>query len=63
MLYNIFIKYGPISSLRILRDSQTKQSRGFGFASFYNQNDAANAKNKLLKKVFFIYLELEESFS
>jgi cold-inducible RNA-binding protein len=47
MLYNIFIKFGPISSLRILRDSQTKQSRGFGFVSFYNQNDAANAKNSL----------------
>jgi len=43
MLYAIFVKYGPIFNLRILRDIQTKQSRGFGFVSYYNYNDANNA--------------------
>jgi len=43
MLYNFFIKYGPIYSVRIMRDSHNKKSRGFAFLSFYNKKDAENA--------------------
>jgi polyadenylate-binding protein len=44
MLYNFFIKYGPIYSVRIMRDLQNKKSRGFAFLSYYNIRDAENAK-------------------
>ena len=39
MLYSIFIKFGPIFSLRIMKDFNTKKSRGFGFVSYYNVSD------------------------
>lgn len=45
MLYSVFIKFGPIFSLRIMKDFQTKKSRGFGFVSYYNVTDAKNAKS------------------
>ena len=50
MLYSIFIKFGPIFSLRIMKDFTSKKSRGFGFVSYYNVTDgiflilAKNAK-------------------
>jgi len=44
MLYSVFIKYGPIFSLRIMKDINSKKSRGFGFVSYYNMTDAKNAK-------------------
>ena len=55
MLYSVFVKYGPMFSLRILRDIATKQSRGFGFVSFYNHTDASSAQSstnhlKILQK-------------
>lgn len=43
MLYSIFFKYGPIYSLRIMKINHA--SRGFGFVTYYNVNDAKNAKN------------------
>ena len=39
MLYSIFIKFGPIFSLRIMKDFNTKKSRGFGFVSYYDVSD------------------------
>jgi len=45
MLYNYFIKYGPIFSVRVMRDYTLKKSRGFAFVSYYNLKDAENAKN------------------
>jgi RNA recognition motif-containing protein len=50
MLYNYFIKFGHIYSVRVIH----KKSRGFGYVAFYNLRDAENAKNnanheKLLK--------------
>ena len=39
MLYSIFIKFGPIFSLRIMKDMNSKKSRGFGFVSYYNVSD------------------------
>ena len=44
MLYSVFIKFGPIFSLRVMKDFQTKKSRGFGFVSYYNLQDAKTAK-------------------
>lgn len=44
MLYSVFIKFGPIFSLRIMKDINSKKSRGFGFVSYYNVSDAKNAK-------------------
>ena len=42
MLYSIFIKFGPIFSLRIMKDFNSKKSRGFGFVSYYNVTDGIN---------------------
>lgn len=39
MLYSVFIKFGPIFSLRVMKDFHTKKSRGFGFVSYYNVVD------------------------
>jgi hypothetical protein len=39
MLYNFFINYGPIYSVRIMRDLQNKKSRGFAYLSYYNLKD------------------------
>lgn len=47
------MKFGPVYSLRILKDIQTKVSRGFGFVSYYNYNDALNAKNSANHAVIF----------
>lgn len=44
MLYNFFINYGPIFSVRIMRDLHNKKSRGFAYLSYYNLKDAENAK-------------------
>lgn len=48
MLYNFFIKYGHIYSVRVMREklsgSEIKKSRGFAFISFYHQKDAENAR-------------------
>jgi len=46
MLYSVFIKFGPIFSLRVMKDFNTKKSRGFGFVSYYNVVDAKNAKSQ-----------------
>jgi len=45
MLYNFFIKFGPIYSVRIMRDLNNKKSRGFAYLSYYNLKDAETAKN------------------
>ena len=39
MLYSVFIKFGPIFSLRVMKDFNSKKSRGFGFVSYYNVTD------------------------
>jgi len=51
MLYNFFINYGPIYSVRIMRDLQNKKSRGFAYLSYYNLKDAENAKINCNHKV------------
>lgn len=36
VLHTYFVKFGPVQSLRILKDIISKQSRGFAFVSYYN---------------------------
>ena len=43
MLYQYFIKFGPIYSVRIMRDVYNqKKSRGFGYVTYYNAKDGKN---------------------
>jgi len=43
-LYNYFSKFGNLFSVKVMRESQSKKSRGFAFVSFYQQKDAEQAK-------------------
>jgi len=38
-LYPYFSKFGPIYSLKIMRDRYLRKSRGFGFITYYNIKD------------------------
>lgn len=38
-LYNFFIKFGALSNLRLMYDSQTNRSRGFAFVTYANAQD------------------------
>lgn len=42
-----FTKYGSIESIRIIRDTQTGQSRGYGFVVFERDSDAKNCIREL----------------
>ena len=39
LLYPYFSKFGPIYSLKVMRDRYLRKSRGFGFITYYNQKD------------------------
>lgn len=43
-LYDFFSKFGPIHFVRIMRDANTGQSRGYGFVNFVYPRDADAAK-------------------
>jgi len=43
-LYDFFSKFGAIHFVRIMRDTTTGKSRGYGFVNFINPRDAENAK-------------------
>lgn len=47
LLYQIFIPFGEITSLRIMKDSYTKVSREFGFVTFTREEDAKKAQKAL----------------
>lgn len=44
VLYQYFARFGSIATARVMKHSQTKKSRGFGFLSFFQQQDAENAR-------------------
>lgn len=44
LLYNYFSKYGPIYVVKIVKDTYTNQSRGYGFITFLNPKDAEQAR-------------------
>ncbi|ETO26550.1 apoptosis-promoting RNA-binding protein TIA-1/TIAR, partial [Reticulomyxa filosa] len=46
-LRDIFASYGTIISAKIMRNSETGQSRGFGFVCFKHKEDASQALTKL----------------
>ncbi|CAG9325948.1 unnamed protein product [Blepharisma stoltei] len=51
-LLKYFEEYGKILDLNIIKDPISNRSRGFGFATYENDEDAEKAKNKLNKRYF-----------
>jgi polyadenylate-binding protein len=43
-LFAHFSKYGPLHSLKIVKDRVTNRSRGFGYINFVNAKEAENAR-------------------
>ncbi|XP_066266456.1 uncharacterized protein [Branchiostoma lanceolatum] len=43
-LESTFSEYGEITDCKVITDRETNRSRGFGFVTFANDGDAANAK-------------------
>src|SRR3982750_4800078 len=39
----VFGDFGPVKSLRIVKDRETKESRGFGFVEMVNDDEAKEA--------------------
>ncbi|XP_070210914.1 nucleolysin TIAR-like [Littorina saxatilis] len=46
-LREAFIPFGEISDCKIIRDPTTQKSKGYGFVSFVNKQDAENAINNM----------------
>ena len=42
-LTEVFGDFGPVKSLRIIKDRVTKESRGFGFVEMVNDDEAKEA--------------------
>lgn len=42
-LSELFSQYGEVTSVRIIKDKETKRSRGFGFVEMANDDDARAA--------------------
>jgi RNA recognition motif-containing protein len=46
-LSELFSQYGEVTSARIIKDKETKRSRGFGFVEMSNDDDAQKAIDAL----------------
>merc|ERR1712002_347515 len=46
-LREAFLPFGTLSDCKIIRDAQTLKSKGFGFVSYINKDDAENAINSM----------------
>jgi len=46
-LREAFSRFGSISEARVIMDRETGRSRGFGFITFDDDNDAVNAMNEM----------------
>ncbi|MBS1652210.1 MAG: RNA-binding protein [Bacteroidetes bacterium] len=46
-LKELFSQYGEVSSVRIIKDKQTKRSKGYGFVEMPNDAEANSAINAL----------------
>lgn len=46
-LEQVFVKYGEVTSVKIIRDKYTDQSKGFGFIEMANDNEAQKAIDEL----------------
>lgn len=42
-LKNVFLPYGEVLGAKIVRDQETKRSKGFGFVEMANEADGLNA--------------------
>ncbi|KAJ1086391.1 hypothetical protein NDU88_006510 [Pleurodeles waltl] len=42
-LEQVFAQYGPVSDVVVIKDRDTQRSRGFGFVTFKDNNDAQDA--------------------
>ena len=43
----VFGDFGPVKSLRIIKDRETGQSRGFGFVEMHNDDEAREAIKRM----------------
>ena len=46
-LREAFAPFGSVSDARVIYDRETRRSRGFGFVTFDNDADAANAAQQM----------------
>ncbi|XP_069042014.1 cold-inducible RNA-binding protein isoform X2 [Lepisosteus oculatus] len=46
-LEDVFSKYGQISEVVVIKDRETQRSRGFGFVTFENPDDAKDAMSAM----------------
>jgi RNA recognition motif-containing protein len=46
-LSELFSQYGEVTSVRIIKDKETKRSRGFGFVEMASEDDAQKAIDAL----------------
>ena len=46
-LAELFSTYGEVTSVRIIKDKETKRSKGYGFVEMENDNEANAAINAL----------------
>ena len=51
-LQELFAKYGEVEEAFIVRDKFTHRSKGFGFVTFTNEEEAEKAKNELNEQEF-----------
>ncbi|KAK8339136.1 hypothetical protein V6Z12_A08G014700 [Gossypium hirsutum] len=48
-LKDAFSSFGNVSEVRIMYDTETGRSRGFGFVHFSNENEAMSAKDGIVR--------------
>ena len=46
-LKELFQQYGEVSNVRIIKDKETRRSKGYGFVEMPNDDEARNAMNAL----------------
>ncbi|MEZ4804959.1 MAG: RNA-binding protein [Bacteroidia bacterium] len=46
-LKNVFLPYGDVVGAKIVRDQETKRSKGFGFVEMVNESDGLKAIEEL----------------
>jgi RNA recognition motif-containing protein len=46
-LQELFAQYGEVTSVRIIKDKETRRSKGYGFVEMANDNEAHAAINAL----------------